>query len=82
MHRERLRHRWDFLTVHEGKQMGPEAMRLLAQTSAEGLELLLHTMTQKSQTPSMLTRYRRIDMHCGKRSHSAPTNKAQYSSQM
>ena len=25
--------------------MGPEAMRLLAQTSAEGLELLLHTLS-------------------------------------
>ena len=38
--------------------------------------LLLHTMTQKSQTPIMVTRYRRIDMHCGKLSHSATTNKA------
>ena len=36
----------------------------------------LHTMTQKSQTPIMVTRYRRIDMHCGKLSHSATTNKA------
>ena len=26
--------------------MGPEAMRLLAQTSAEGLELLLHTLSR------------------------------------
>ena len=30
--------------------MGPEAMRLLAQTSAEGLELLLHTLSHRHKS--------------------------------
>ncbi len=37
--------------------MGPEAMRLLAQTSAEGLELLLHTL-------SRLQKSRRVSNRC------------------
>ena len=44
----------------------------LGRTGARFGVLLLHTMTQKSQTPIMVTRYRRIDMHCGKRSDVPP----------